>query len=121
MDVISAASLVAASIGVADVVTRLGFGLRHIQQEFNGALDYIDNIAQQIGNIDLAICEICLLLCKSPNTFPQSFKSRLKESTTTIDKVVAQIQEHTQSIKDVAEKLENKGKLLHLRHAGKVV
>jgi len=121
MDPISAASLVAGSIGVADVVTRLGFGLRHLQQEFNGALDHVDNIAQQVGSIDLAIREICSLLYNSPDTFPQSFESRLKESTAAINKVVTQIQEHSQSVKAVAEKSVNKGKLLHLRHANKVV
>ncbi|KAL9062403.1 MAG: hypothetical protein Q9157_008951 [Trypethelium eluteriae] len=120
MDPISATSLVAGSIGVADVATRLGYGLRHLQQEFSGALDHVDNIAQQVANIDLAIREICLLLRNSSDTFPQSFESRLKESTTAIDKVVAQIQEHVQSVKAVADKSANKGKLLHLRHANKV-
>ncbi|RFU28990.1 hypothetical protein B7463_g7332, partial [Scytalidium lignicola] len=44
-----------ASMGVADIVIRLGFGLQHLQQEFSGALDHVDNIAQQTGRIELAI------------------------------------------------------------------
>ncbi|RYP62420.1 hypothetical protein DL770_009595 [Monosporascus sp. CRB-9-2] len=121
MDPISVTSLVASSIGVADIVTRLGFGLQHLQQQFSGALDHVDNIAQQTRSIDFAIREICSFLHKSPNTFPTSFESRLRESMTKIDKVVGQIQDHAQSVKTEASKSPSKGKILHLRHADKVV
>ncbi|RYP05076.1 hypothetical protein DL765_009955 [Monosporascus sp. GIB2] len=121
MDPISVTSLVASSIGLADVVTRLGCGLRHLQQEFSGALDHVDNITQQTGTIDFAIREICSLLRRSPDTFPSSFESRLKESTAAIDEVVGQIQDHAQSVQAEAEKSPRKGKLLHLQHASKVL
>ncbi|OTA69478.1 kinase-like protein [Hypoxylon sp. EC38] len=118
MDIVS---LVASSIGVADIVTRLGFGLRHLQQEFSGALDHVENIAQQTGAIDFAIREICSFVNKSPNKFLPSFASRLEESMAAIDEVVGQIQHHVQSVKTEAERSPSKGKMLHLRRADKVI
>jgi hypothetical protein len=110
----SVISLVAGSVKVADIVTKLGFGLRHLQQDFSGALDHVDNIAQQTSTIEFAIREICSLLGSSPDTFPPSFEFRLKESTTAVDKVVGQIHAHVQSVKIEAEKSPSKGKMLHL-------
>lgn len=109
-----------ALVGVADVITRLGVGLRQLQQQYSGALDDVDNIAQQVGNIELAIREICSLLRSSPSTFPASFDTRLEESAAAIGKVVGQIQEHVQCVQAVSEKSANRGKIRHVWNSGKV-
>ncbi|KAK3328197.1 kinase-like domain-containing protein [Cercophora scortea] len=114
------ASLVASSLGVADITVRVGLGLRQLQKSFSEALEHADNIAQQAKTIDFAIREICSLLEKSPDTFPVSFEFHLDESTTAIGRVVGQIQDHTDAVKAKAEKSPSRGKILQLWHADKV-
>ncbi|KAK3685220.1 kinase-like domain-containing protein [Podospora appendiculata] len=114
------ASLVASSLGVADITVRVGFGLRQLQKSFSEALEHVDNIAQQTRTIDFAIRQICSLLEQSRDTFPASFELHLDESTTAIGRVVGQIQDHTEAVKAKAEKSPSKGKILQLWHADKV-
>ncbi|KAF2971171.1 hypothetical protein GQX73_g2389 [Xylaria multiplex] len=102
-------SIVTASLGVADIIARLGRSLKRLQNDFSGALDHIDNIIQQTGTVDLAI-----------QTFPQSFESRLIDSTTAIRKIIEQLELHTQVVKDGAEDSQAKARIIHLWHASKV-
>ncbi|KXJ90022.1 hypothetical protein Micbo1qcDRAFT_164526, partial [Microdochium bolleyi] len=104
MDPVTVFSLVAGAMGAADITARLGTGLRRLQQEFSGALDHIDDIAQQTGTIDFALREICSLLRSRPGTFPHSFESRFNDSTTAVDRIVQQIQDHIQSVRTEASR-----------------
>lgn len=116
MDPLHFSSLVTSSHGVA----RLGGTLRRLQQDLKGALDDVDTIVGQTSTIEFAIGEICSLVRHSSNAFPPRFESRLTECTSSIDKVVGQIQAHTQSVKAKAEKSRLQAQLLHVRHAEKV-
>ncbi|KAI0535960.1 hypothetical protein GGR58DRAFT_419484 [Xylaria digitata] len=120
MDPISLTSIITASLGVADVITRLSYGLKRLQDDFSGALDHVDNIIQQTGTVDLAIREICLRLETTPETFPQSFESHLTDSTTAIRKIIEQLELHAQAVKDGAKDSQAKGRIIHIRHAAKV-
>jgi len=120
MDPVTVVSLVASALGVADISARLGVGLHRLQQEFKGALEHVDDISQQADTIDFAIREICSLLRRRPETFPTSFESRFNDLTKAVDRVVAQIQHHIQSVRNEANRSPSRGKVYHVRHAAAV-
>lgn len=120
MDPVTVVSLVASALGAADIIARLGRGLHGLQQEFSGALDHVDDIAQQMSTIDFAMREICSLLRCRPETFPHSFESRFADSTAAVDRIVEQIQDHVQFVRTEASKSPSRGKLHHVRNAAAV-
>ncbi len=121
MDPVTATSLVATCIGVADVAARLCGALRRLQQEYSGALAHAEEIAQQASRIHYAIHEICEALDKSPNLFPPSFETVLRDSTTSINSVIGHIQGHAKSVKAKAERSPSVGKMTHLWRAEEVL
>lgn len=120
MDPITAAGLVASALGVADVATRVGWGLRHMQKEFSGALESVEKISQQTSTIDLAIREICFIVDQRPQTFPPSFESHLNDSTSAVHNIVRQIQSHVESVREKAQTSQGKAKFRHLLNSAQV-
>lgn len=112
--------LVASALSVAEITTRVGTGCRHLQMEFSGALEHIDNISQQTSTIGLAIREICSIFDQRPQTFPSSFESHLGDSISAVHTIVWQIQDHVQSVRTEAETSKSKAKLKHLRKSAQV-
>lgn len=115
-------SLLTGSLQLAEAVTQAGFGLQHLQQEFGGALEHVDTIAQQTGCIDVAIREICSWLCRSSSdNLSSAFVNPLRECIDAVDETIRQIQDHCQYVKSEAEKSPIKGRLLHMSRTGKVL
>lgn len=120
MEPIAMFGLIASALSVAEITTRVGMGCRHLQVEFSGALEHIDNISQQTGIIDLAIREICSICDQKPQTFPSSFKSHLSDSISMLHSTVRQIQDHVQLVRKEAETSKSRAKLKHLRRSAQV-
>ncbi|KAJ0109013.1 hypothetical protein J7T55_005562 [Diaporthe amygdali] len=120
MEPISAIGLIASALSVAEIAAVVGRGCRHLQTEFNGALEHVDNISQQTSNIDLAIREICSIVDQRPQTFPSTFEGHLDDSISAIHNIVKQIQDHVHSVKTEAETSQSRAKLRHLRKSNQI-
>lgn len=112
--------LIASALSVAEITTRVGTGCRHLQMEFNGALEHIDNISQQASAINLAIREICSIYDRRPQAFPSSFRLHLSDSISMVHSTVRQMQDHVQSVRTEAETSKTRAKLKHLRKSAQV-
>lgn len=112
--------LIASALSVAEIVTRVCMGCRHLQMEFSGALEHMDNISQQTSTIDLAIREICDIFHQRPQTFPSSFESHLSDSISAVHSIVRQIQDHVQLVRADAETSKSRAKIRHLRKSTQV-
>lgn len=120
MDPLTVFGLVASALSVAEITTKVGMGCRHLQMEFSGALEHIDNISRQTRNIDVAIREICSIFQQRPKTFPFSFESHLSDSISAIHTIVSQIQAHVLSVRTEAEVSKKRARLRHLRKSTQV-
>lgn len=120
MDPITAIGLIASALSVAEIATVVGRGCRHLQNEFNGALEHVDNISQQTSNIDLAIREICSIVDQRPQIFPSSFEGHLSDSISAIHNIARQIQDHVRLVRTEAETSQNRAKLRHLRKSNQI-
>lgn len=120
MDPITVVSLVASAIGLADVVAKVSCNLRALQREYGGALEFVDDIALQVGIISFAIQQMSSFLGQRPDTLPSDFEIHFRNSTSSINVVAQQIQDHAKTVRDGAGTSTSKAKLLHLKNASKV-
>lgn len=120
MEPITAFGLLASALSVAEITSRVGMGCLHLQVEFSGALEHIDNISQQASTINLAIREICSIFRQRPQTFPSSFESHLNDSVSAVHTIVQQIQDHVHSVRTEAETSKSRAKLRHLRKSARI-
>lgn len=120
MDPITVTSLVASALSVADVMAKVGHNLRSLQREYAGGLEYVDDIALQVGIISFAIQQMSSFLKQRPDRLPSEFATHFHGSTTSIDLVVEQIQDHVKFVRDEAGISSTRAKMLHMKNASKV-
>lgn len=115
MDPVTVFSILASAVGVADIATKIGKGCRHLQQDFSGALEHIELISQYTKSVDLAVQHISSVVEKRPQTFPSSFGTHVRETTSAVHNIVQQIQDHVQSVTTEAATSKSNAKLRHAR------
>lgn len=120
MEPITLIGLIASLLSVAEITASVAMSCRHLQKEFSGALEHIDNISQQTNTISVAIRGICDIFHQRTQAFPSLFQSQLICSISAVDNIVRQIQNHIQAVRTEAETSENKAKFKHLWKSAEV-
>lgn len=120
MEAIGIFALIGTALSVAEITASVGRGCRHLQREFSGALEHIENISQQTTAINVAIQEISSIYHQRHQIFPSAFGSRLKDSVSAVNTIVHQLQEHVQSVRTEAGTSKTKARLKHMRKSAQI-